>query len=295
MKRLLVSFSGGRTSGYMTHRLLTEYRDKYEMVVVFANTGEENEATLKFVRDCDEYFGFGTVWIEAVQRHGERKAAGYKVVSFETAARQGEPFEDMIQKYGIPNKTHPHCTRSLKRIPMEAYMRDLGWGGPRDYLIALGIRTDERRRVHPGVDRQVLYPLIDLFPTDKHDVLQWWSEQAFDLDLLEHEGNCKWCWKKSFRKHSRLIRETPGIYDFPRRMEETYGYVAPPQERPETLPRVFFRENTSTNRLFLKVLNIPPWADTKERADEDGGCTESCELLPTQESLFDLEWDEETV
>jgi hypothetical protein len=186
----------------------------------------------------------------------------------------------MIRKYGIPNMTHPHCTRSLKRKPIEAYMRSIGWGGPKDYLIAIGIREDEKRRATMATDRRIVYPLIDLLPTDKADVNEWWAEQKFNLGLLEHQGNCKWCWKKSFRKHARLIRETPEAYEFPRRMEAEYGYVAPPQERQDTLPRVFFRQNTSTLSLFKKCELLDPWKEP-DRPDEDAGCSESCELFPT--------------
>src|ERR1700693_4621625 len=61
-RRCLVSFSGGETSAYMTHWLLKQ-KPYDEYLVVFANTGQENEATLEFVRQCDEHFGFHTVWI----------------------------------------------------------------------------------------------------------------------------------------------------------------------------------------------------------------------------------------
>lgn len=37
--RLAISFSGGRTSAYMTDMLLGRYRDTHEVVVTFANTG----------------------------------------------------------------------------------------------------------------------------------------------------------------------------------------------------------------------------------------------------------------
>jgi hypothetical protein len=284
-ERLLVSFSGGRTSGYMTRRLLAEYADRYEMAVVFANTGEENEATLEFVRDCDKHFGFGTVWIEGVTNPAHGQGMRHRVVTFETASRKGEPFEAVIAKYGIANRASPHCTKNLKRRPMESYMRAIGWGNPNAYAIAIGIRADEARRVNPSVDRKVVYPLVDWFPTDKAEVNDWWLEQPFNLALLEHQGNCKWCWKKSFRKHARLIRETPDIYDFPRRMEARYGHVRPPQAK-RTAPSVFFREDTSTLTLFKRCELLTPWAGERERPDENGGCTESCELLPTSEQAL---------
>lgn len=289
MTRLLISFSGGRTSGYMTRRLLTECAGEYEMLVVFANTGEENEATLEFVHACDTQFGFGTVWVEAVTDPRPGVGTRHRVVTFETASRHGEPFEAMIAKYGIPNTAHPHCTKFLKRRAIESYAKSVEW---RDgYAIALGIRVDERRRAKPALDREVVYPLVDRWPVDKAEVNEWWSEQPFDLQLQEHEGNCKWCWKKSFRKHARLIAERPQVYDFPARMEAQYGHVMPPDEAErrkhallDVVPRrAFFREGTSTALLFKRCAILPPWQGPHEKADENGGCTESCELFPMED------------
>jgi 3'-phosphoadenosine 5'-phosphosulfate sulfotransferase (PAPS reductase)/FAD synthetase len=287
--RLLLSFSGGRTSGYMTRMCLTQLADQFEMLVVFANTGQENEQTLEFVRDCDQHFNFGTVWLEAVVQHGERKSSGHRIVTFETASRDGEPFEEMIRKYGIPNRDNPHCTRELKLNAMKSYLRAVGWT---DYTTALGIRPDEFRRVdeeqfrlaNQGEKVRLAYPLVDRFYADKQDVNDWWEDQPFNLRLLEHEGNCKWCWKKSFAKHARLLAERPEVYTFPARMEALYPRVgAEFGKDPSALSRVFFRERTSTLDLAAKcaaVASKPEQGRFKERPDENGGCTESCELYP---------------
>lgn len=72
MEKLLVETSGGRSSEFMAKTLMDSYSHKYEQVRVFANTGFENEATLEFVRDCDNYFGFKTVWVEAVFNEKEK-------------------------------------------------------------------------------------------------------------------------------------------------------------------------------------------------------------------------------
>lgn len=124
-KRLLASFSGGKTSAFMTKWLLDNKSEEYDIKVVFANTGEEHVKTLEFVHVCDQAFGFGTVWIEAIQRE-RGKSSGHRIVTFETASRNGEPFEAMIGKYGIPNTSFPHCTRELKLNPIKSYLASIG-------------------------------------------------------------------------------------------------------------------------------------------------------------------------
>ena len=64
-KVLVISFSGGRTSAYLTWRLLQEKDAWKDVVVIFANTGQEHQKTLDFVKNCDDHFGFNTVWIDA--------------------------------------------------------------------------------------------------------------------------------------------------------------------------------------------------------------------------------------
>ena len=111
---LVISFSGGRTSGYLTKKLLEE-KDKWkDIIVIFANTGQEHEKTLEFINKCDMHFGFNTVWIEAVTHPNKKMASTAKVVDFKTASRKGEPFEGVISKYGIPWSKASHCTRELK-------------------------------------------------------------------------------------------------------------------------------------------------------------------------------------
>ncbi|MCJ7824256.1 MAG: phosphoadenosine phosphosulfate reductase family protein, partial [Anaerolineales bacterium] len=61
-----MSFSGGRTSGYMCHWLLENKANEYEFIFVFANTGLEHEKTLEFVDQCDKALGLNLTWVEAV-------------------------------------------------------------------------------------------------------------------------------------------------------------------------------------------------------------------------------------
>ena len=62
----LISFSGGRTSGYMLHEIIRAHSGKLPANVIpcFANTGKERHETLRFVHDCDDYFGNRVRWVE---------------------------------------------------------------------------------------------------------------------------------------------------------------------------------------------------------------------------------------
>lgn len=285
--RLFISFSGGKTSGVMTHKCLEHLSDAFQIIVGFANTALEDEKTLRFIHNCDVNFGFKTVWLEAVVNPERGEGTTHRVVCYETASRHGEPFEAVIQKYGIPNRSNPHCTRELKLRVLDSYLRSIGWA---DYYTAIGIRPDESRRVNPNATQQhIVYPLIDFFYMDKQDVNDWWEGQSFNLELREHEGNCVTCWKKSESKLFLLWRERPEDFTFNDRMERTYPRVgAEFSKDPTCRDRVFFRGNRSTQDLIaaakavadqpVKVLERLATHDS----DANSGCSESCEMYPTQ-------------
>jgi len=89
-KNLLVSFSGGETSGFMAQWIKKHLEDSYDRVVyVFANTGLENEQTLEFVEQCDNYWKLNVQWVEASVNFGERKGTGYWLTDFDNARRNG--------------------------------------------------------------------------------------------------------------------------------------------------------------------------------------------------------------
>ena len=102
--KLLISFSGGRTSGYMTHQLLNSIPSSVDARVVFANTGQEDDKTLEFVHNCETRFGWDITWVEAKVDPQKGKGTRHRVTDYKTASRNGEPFEEVISKYGIPNK-----------------------------------------------------------------------------------------------------------------------------------------------------------------------------------------------
>lgn len=305
-RRLLLSFSGGETSAYMVVWCILNLSNEYdEILIVFANTGQENEQTLAFVDLCDRLLfaplGHRVIWLEAVQFHGQRKSAGFKIVDFKTASRNGEPFEDAIKKYGIPNTKRPSCTRDLKLAPIQNYADSLGWKRGK-YKTAVGIRADEIDRMALNAKESgIIYPLVSPHPRTKPQINSWWEKQPFRLQLKGYQGNCKWCWKKSFRKHFTLISEDPSQYDFPRRMEEKYGLVGAEFRKPQApgYRRRFFRGEKSVEDLFAMYEarggDFTPAEDDSVIFDPDldvgGGCGESCEVFADETDSND--WVEE--
>lgn len=294
MKRLFISFSGGETSGYMFIHLLAKWKDSYdEIQVVFANTGQENEKTLQFVDNVAKYTGVAVVWVEAVVHHNTRKGCTHLITDFHSADRNGRVFEEVIKKYGIPNQMWKHCNRELKLNPMNSYMRSIGWDAG-SYDTAIGIRVDEMDRMNNKKElNRFVYPFISDMPTTKQDVNTFWASMPFRLGLKGYEGNCKWCWKKTLRKHLTIITEHPEHYAFPERMEQTYGTAgAGIAEGIGCTPegkRVFFRGNKSVEDIKrMASEGFEPALDDAVTYNADGllseidqtnGCEESCEAF----------------
>lgn len=280
----MISFSGGRTSAFMTWWAFTQLpSDEYEVVAVFANTGQEHEETLKFVHRFQRHFRIPIVWVEAVVDPEEGKGIRHRVVTYRTAAREGKPFEDMIRKYGLPGSSRPFCSKYLKLRPILSYMRSIDWPD-RSYAMAIGIRADEIDRINPHFQRDMIwYPLIKL-GIRKPDVLTWWSQQPFDLALEEHQGNCVWCWKKSMRKHLTLIQQNPEFFDFPKRMEKLYSEV---KNKEGMEPKRMFRGMRTTKDLF-KLAKRPFNSFKEGELEESNGCSESCEVFAPDMGLEEL-------
>ena len=277
-KPLVISFSGGRTSAYMAYlmtysELCQQYRDKYDFHFLFANTGCEHPKTLEFVHNCSKHFGWDVVWLEAKVIHEARKGTRYSVTDFESASRDGEPYAEVAKKYGMPNVGIPQCTRELKLSPIRAWCRDNLGNAIVD--TAVGIRADESRRINPvtAQKNKIHHPLNDL-GVDKQEVLDFWAEMPFDLEIPEWLGNCTWCFKKSQNKLLKSMVDYPQGFDFPKRMEKIFPITK--QGKPLTI----FRGNKTVSDLemLLKEIDAPP-----EQIIHDGGCSESCEFVSALE------------
>jgi 3'-phosphoadenosine 5'-phosphosulfate sulfotransferase (PAPS reductase)/FAD synthetase len=211
-----ISFSGGRTSAYMLWRVLQSHGGKLpdEAMVCFANTGREDEATLRFVRDCSEHWGVPITWVE--YRSDE---AGFAAVAFDSASRDGEPFAAMIAKEQfLPSPVQRICTSRLKVRVMHKMLRARGWT---EWDQFIGIRADEPRRVakirarpNGETSAETMHmPLADA-GVSVGDVGAFWAAQPFGLELATFNGrtlagNCDLCFLKPVAQVQSLIAERP--------------------------------------------------------------------------------------
>tara|TARA_R100000329_G_scaffold136694_1_gene117500 strand:+ start:175 stop:912 length:738 start_codon:yes stop_codon:yes gene_type:complete len=197
---IVASFSGGRSSAMMITQM-----DLSDVTVIFCNTGKEMPETLDFVRDCEVQWGVPITWLEY------RSKREYEVVNYETASRNGEPFEQLIvDKNYLPNMVARFCTSELKVLTIERYLKDQGIT---DWETAVGIRADEPRRVAKMRQKEgYLTPLADKGITS-NDVIEFWKSQKFDLNLpvSGFYSNCDLCFLKGYGIKQSLVNENPSL------------------------------------------------------------------------------------
>ena len=215
----MVSFSGGRTSAYMTERLLRE-RPGENMIICFANTGKEEPETLDFVHRCDEHWGGLVHWLEY------DPLCKFRIVDFETASRKGEPYAAIIEKRRyLPNVRWRFCTQELKIRVIKHFMMALGH---RYWTNVVGIRHDEPARWSKtrGIAErerwEIWLPLVD-WRVNKAMVLEYWRNMPFDLQLEHYQGNCDLCFLKGRNKIKRLLTEHPEKADWWMEQENKVG------------------------------------------------------------------------
>jgi 3'-phosphoadenosine 5'-phosphosulfate sulfotransferase (PAPS reductase)/FAD synthetase len=254
-----IAFSGGRTSGYMLWGILDACGGSLplDVVVTFANTGREAEETLRFVRECSERWSVPIRWVEyhrngnpVVNGRGQIGCHDFREVTFETASRNGEPFDAIIRakteyrkEYKdegplLPNLRQRWCSGEMKHRTMDRFMRSLGYAA---YSVYVGLRSDEPTRVADMLaqsTRKIEYVCPMARQVTEKTVLDFWGRQPFDLGLTHdpemgtYMGNCDGCFLKRPAKIKRIHDEHPERLAWWIRKEQETGQTF----RPDRIP-----------------------------------------------------------
>ena len=221
----LISFSGGRTSGYMLYKILESYDGVLpdDVHVTFANTGKEMPETLDFINDCAVHWNVNVRWLE-LDIHDERPIYRTKEVTYETASRNGEPFEAIIKKREVlPAAMRRMCTQEMKVNVMNRFMRQQGY---KEWANVVGLRYDEpsrvaRQRKQNEIGKNKWTSLVPLYDNKVmvEDVARFWESNDFDLNLPNHNGktlagNCDLCFLKGTKTLIKIIQEKPELADW---------------------------------------------------------------------------------
>jgi 3'-phosphoadenosine 5'-phosphosulfate sulfotransferase (PAPS reductase)/FAD synthetase len=254
-----ISFSGGRTSGYMLKHVLDAHGGSLpsDVVPIFANTGKERLETLDFVQACETHWNVRVHWVE--WRPGK---LGFIEVDYSTASRSGEPFSQLIAKKKMPpNWQMRYCTQYLKVHAMTKFMKTIV-PAPKPYKEVIGLRYDEGHRIFKMLARNETDGRLCIAPMSKakvtlRDVRAWWNAKPFDLQLEPGEGNCDLCFLKGRGLRKELIRRNPASVDW--------------WDEQERLTQGFFDRRDRYSELREEVRRSPDMFDMSVEHDVECG------------------------
>ena len=240
----IISFSGGRSSGFMLHNILEAHNWELPegVFVIFGNTGLEHHETYEFIHKIEEKW-CPVIWLEYEKWEDSKPVHGYKVVNYETASRNGEPFEKLIKenqtesgKPYMPNPRTRICTQYLKINPKYRFCKERNiteWDN------VVGLRYDEPRRVNNArgwyACETISAPMYHA-EHDHNDVLEFWKNYEFDLEIPSKAfTNCVGCFLKNYKTLKEVARLDPKQLEWWDKMEKwsdrQFDYQVPSYER----------------------------------------------------------------
>ncbi len=174
-------FSGGRSSGYM---VLNNY--KQGDLVIFCDTGREDEDTLRFVRDFEQFNSIPIIWLTG---------------NFRKEVVEAEKL--------IPNRFKRKCTINLKIKKARRYLRSIGLFS---YIQFIGFRYDEPLRVkgYKNYWQQVetFFPLHEQ-KISEPEILLYWKPIPYDLKIPSILKNCNCCFQKGESAVLAILSQYP--------------------------------------------------------------------------------------
>lgn len=294
----VVSFSGGRTSAYMVYLMEQKRKiDGWDVHYVFCDTGAEHPKTYEFIKNVVRHFGIKLTCLKASIPSEAGKGPVFNIIDIDSIGWDLSVMKDMVAKYGNFTVSRPKCTDRLKTVILDKWRRaEFGKG---NYYTWLGIRADEPSRLKfinenhdlftkKNTNPQNIRYLAEISNFTKQDVLDFWSQQHFDLEVEEHLGNCVFCIKKSDVKIARAAREEPELFEQWNEVM-TGEHVRLVDSDMHGIGKIY-RNWLSPKELIATFADTPDdkLIKTQRQAAklDDGSCSESCEAIQGQYDLF---------
>ncbi|WP_372774563.1 phosphoadenosine phosphosulfate reductase family protein [Pantoea sp. WEP] len=265
----VVSLSGGRTSAYLAH-IMKEQDPNTEFI--FMDTGAEHPKTYEFIRNIVKHWKIRLTCLRVIPNPEMNKPSTYEILSIDQIGPDLEPWKRMLRKYGHPYVGGAFCTDRMKTVPFIKYCDEHFGRG--NYTTWLGMRIDEPKRTSPKPGIRYLAEISDF---EKQDVIEWWRDQPFDLEIQEHLGNCVFCIKKSLQKVALATKDEPDL---------AAQFIQTLQAFDVKPDKVMYRSNNSLEQVI--ALFSDTGRDelasrmTSMRQYDTGSCSESCEAFGGQ-------------
>lgn len=132
--------------------------------------------------------------------------------------------------------------------------------------------------------------MAEITDYEKQDVLTFWKNQPFDLNLEEHLGNCVFCIKKGVNKVALALRDEPEMAEKFKKviLSEDVRVVGRRQQE----NKIMYRDSLSLEAIEQMYANYSRdeiAATIKgNKAYEAGSCSESCEAFIVDGAQLDL-------
>ncbi|QGF22038.1 phosphoadenosine phosphosulfate reductase family protein [Erwinia phage Midgardsormr38] len=220
--------------------------------------------TVPFIKYCDEHFGRGnyTTWL------------GMRI---DEPARLwgGELYKSMIEAGLTKDEVATAYIKSMECIQNTSpdWLRiDL----VKEHGIPLHLIDRAMKRLAQCVKDRIRY-LAEISDFEKQDVIEWWKEQPFDLEIQEHLGNCVFCIKKSLQKVALAEKDEPVL---------AAQFIQTLHDFDAKQDKVMYRSNNSLEQVI--ALFSDTGRDelasrmTSMRQYDTGSCSESCEAFSGQ-------------
>lgn len=285
MKKV-VSFSGGRTSAYLTIKAIKMFNGDVDVVCM--DTGAEHPKTYDFIKRFSKYiktmYRLDITFLRTDFSSPLGEGNSYFDVGVNGIGPDIKPFKEMVKKYGVPYIGGMFCTDRMKLVPFTKYCQEKYGRG--NYETWLGIRADEPKRLKPKNGIRYLAEISDF---EKSDILDYWSKMPFDLEIPEQLGNCVFCPKKSNLKLAAAQRDEPELYheflemlysDDVRHDNKT-GHWSQMYRGKKSLEQVVAMFDGSTGDEIKSRIRGAKMTET-------GSCSESCEVFVCEANQIDM-------